>query len=61
MEWSELPQEYKDLREGFKDFESNYIWLRFIWNSTKEDDNFWKQCHLAKTINELPTIKQTKQ
>jgi hypothetical protein len=60
MKWSKLPQEYKDLRKGFDDDDdgTNEINERFWWSVTEEGLLFWQQCHLAKTINELPILNK---
>jgi hypothetical protein len=65
MKWSELPQEYKDLkllesdRKLGYDFSSDNLGLKFNWGSTKQGDQFWIQCHEAKSIDDLPPITNT--
>ena len=63
MNWSELPQEYRDLEKTFDlkkvtlDIDIDDISARFAWNKTPQKYDFWKKCHQAKTVSELPIIK----
>lgn len=66
MKWSELPKEYRDLENGFDDLflldkENESIISRFVWGSTPQGHDFWKQCFLAETISELPPIPKSNQ
>jgi hypothetical protein len=58
MKWSELPQEYKDLEKGFDYIisDSDFINLRFDWESTPQGYYFWLGCAVVDSINELPKI-----
>lgn len=67
MEWSELPQEYRDLEipEHAKDsndydLDSEKLADRFSWEMTNEGFKFWQLCYYAKTIQDLPPIPKPK-
>jgi hypothetical protein len=67
MDWNELPQEYRDLEETFNKEEvlfnedENYIDEKFCWEYTPQGHEFWKECLIAETIEELPKIPKFKQ
>lgn len=64
MKWSRLPKEYKDLIDNLSHEEKLFIELtddeplteKFLWFRTKQKDVFWRKCHNANSIINLPPI-----
>ena len=65
MNWSELPQEYRDLEKTFDlkkvtlDIDIDDISARFAWSKTPQGYMFWLYCNSSKTVSELPIITLT--
>ena len=62
MEWSKLPQAYRFLPipdGAVKDFHSENIAEKFIWDQTDQGYIFWERCHMANKITELPIMTST--
>lgn len=65
MKWSELPQEYRDMEKDFDSLafiftDSDDISRRFRFRDTPQGWEFWRKCHYAETISELPQIPELK-
>lgn len=70
MKISELPKKYRELAEmrraeyetliRFPAPNANTLGWTFIWHETPEGDEFWRDCHFAKTVDDLPPIPETK-
>ena len=64
MNWLELPQKYRDLAKGFPpeaDFVDEYpsnLYKMFVFKNTPQGHNFWMLVIQAKTVQDLPKIKE---
>lgn len=63
MQIPELPEEYKTLAKERKteygiNPSANSLLHAFDWLSTPEPERFWRKCHIASDVSDLPPLPE---